>query len=91
MADLATPAAADMSTSTPTPTTNKTKAPVAKPEKPDDEQYKKDVAQAEKEHGASQDTLVCDPPKNLHPCAVYQCCLYKAEKYLSQTLLTTTS
>ena len=69
MADLATPSAADMSTSTTSPTTSKTKTQVVKPEKPDEEQYKKDLARAEKEHGASQDTLVCDNPKMLHHCA----------------------
>ncbi|KAJ9664865.1 multicopy suppressor of BFA (Brefeldin A) [Coniosporium apollinis] len=57
MADLATPSAADMSTSSTTPAASKTKTPVVKPEKPDEEQYKKDLARAEREHGASQDTL----------------------------------
>lgn len=66
MADLATPSAADMSTSSTTPTASKTKTSVVKPEKPDEEQYKKDLARAEREHGASQDTLVCDNPRMLH-------------------------
>jgi hypothetical protein len=50
MADVATPPAAEAS---------QDKTQVVKPEKPDDDKYKEDLAKAEKEHTAAQDKLVC--------------------------------
>ena len=64
MAELATPAAATMSTidagaSKPaSKPASKSKAPVAKPERPDEEQYKKSLAAAEKELQTAKDHLV---------------------------------
>jgi hypothetical protein len=46
MADVATPPAAEG------------KQQVVKPEKPDEDKYKEDLAKAEKEHTAAQDKLV---------------------------------
>lgn len=46
MADVATPPAAEG------------KQQIVKPEKPDDDKYKEDLAKAEKEHTAAQDKLV---------------------------------
>lgn len=63
MADLATPSAATMSTidaGTATPP-NKEKNTVAKPERPDEEQYKTDLAKADKELNASNERMVRSP------------------------------
>jgi len=49
MADVAPPQAAEATES---------KQQVVKPEKPDDDKYKEDLAKAEKEHAAAQDKLV---------------------------------
>jgi hypothetical protein len=49
MADVATPPAADAATG---------KQQIVKPEKPDEDKYKEDLAKAEKEHTAAQDKLV---------------------------------
>jgi hypothetical protein len=49
MADVATPPAADAPQG---------KQQIVKPEKPDDDKYKEDLAKAEKEHTAAQDKLV---------------------------------
>lgn len=57
MADVGTPSAIDMSTSNTTPAVEKHHK--AKPEKPDEEKYKTDLAKAEKEHAAAQERLVC--------------------------------
>lgn len=60
MADLATPAAAEMSTvgaGAQAPKEEKA-APPAKPERPDDEQYKTDLGKAEKELRSSEDRMV---------------------------------
>lgn len=57
MADVATPAAIDMALGT-TNADNTEKTHRAKPEKPDEEKYKTDLAKAEKEHAASQERLV---------------------------------
>ena len=67
MADVATPlattkATTDTAASTAsTASANKTKQQFVKPEKPDEEQYKVELAKAEKEHAASQERLVRDP------------------------------
>lgn len=57
MADMATPSAATMSTidagAEPVQ-----KGQKSKPEKPDEEQYKKDLAKAEKDNAVAQDELV---------------------------------
>ncbi|SLM37374.1 nuclear segregation protein [Lasallia pustulata] len=55
MADVGTPSAIDMSTSNTTPAVEKHHK--AKPEKPDEEKYKTDLAKAEKEHAAAQERL----------------------------------
>lgn len=49
MADVATPPAADATPS---------KQQIVKPEKPEEDKYKEDLAKAEKEHTAAQDKLV---------------------------------
>lgn len=49
MADIETPPAADAAQG---------KQQVVKPEKPDEDQYKEDLAKVEKEHTAAQDKLV---------------------------------
>lgn len=73
MADMATPSAATMSTidagAEPTQ-----KAQKPKPEKPDEEQYKKDLAKAEKDNASAQEEVVSrliygltiDPPEHLY-------------------------
>jgi len=58
MADVATPASIDMALGT-TNDSNAEKTHKSKPEKPDEEKYKADLAKAEKEHAASQERLVC--------------------------------
>ena len=57
MADVATPAAIDMALGT-TNADNAETTHKSKPEKPDEEKYKVDLAKAEKEHAASQEKLV---------------------------------
>ena len=52
MADVATPAAPQTAAST-------EKQQVVRPEKPDEDKYKEDLAKAEKEHAAAQEKLVC--------------------------------
>jgi hypothetical protein len=49
MADVATPPAADAAQG---------KQQIVKPEKPDEDKYKEDLAKAEKEHTAAQEKLV---------------------------------
>jgi len=49
MADVATPPAAEASQG---------KQQIVKPEKPDEDKYKEDLAKAEKEHAAAQEKLV---------------------------------
>ena len=67
MADVATPSAATMAATDTTASTastasaSKTKQQFVKPEKPDEEQYKAELAKAEKEHAASQERLVRTP------------------------------
>ncbi len=62
MAELATPSAATMSTSnaaeapSTAPAADKTQK--VKPERPDEEEFKADLAKAEKEHAAVQERLV---------------------------------
>lgn len=59
MADLATPSAATMGTIDAGASTPVNKQAVkAKPEKPDEEQYQKDLKKAEEEHKAAQDRYV---------------------------------
>lgn len=56
MAELATPSAAQVATADATaPQENQQ---IARPEKPDEDQYKEDLAKAEKEHQAAQEKLV---------------------------------
>jgi hypothetical protein len=52
MADVATPAA-------PQAAASQDKQQVVRPEKPDEDKYKEDLAKAEKEHAAAQEKLVC--------------------------------
>ncbi len=58
MADLATPSAATMSTVNAGADRVDDKPSKVKPEKPDEEKYKVDLAKAEKEHAAVQERLV---------------------------------
>lgn len=57
MADLATPSAAQISTSGAAKTAGKS-TPVVKPEKPDEEAYKQELAKAEKELKSSEERMV---------------------------------
>jgi hypothetical protein len=56
MAELATPSAAQVATADATAPQEKQQN--VRPEKPDEEKYKEDLAKAEKEHQAAQDKLV---------------------------------
>jgi hypothetical protein len=56
MAELATPSAAQVATADAAAPQEKQQN--VRPEKPDEEQYKEDLAKAEKEHQAAQDKLV---------------------------------
>ena len=56
MADVGTPSAIDISTASATPEVERQHK--ARPEKPDEEEYKADLANAEKEHTAAQERLV---------------------------------
>lgn len=58
MADLATPSAATMATANAGSESKDKAAPVAKPERPDEEQYKATLAKAEKELRVSEDRMV---------------------------------
>lgn len=58
MAELATPSAAQVATADATAPQEKQQN--ARPEKPDEDKYKEDLAKAEKEHQAAQEKLVCD-------------------------------
>lgn len=63
MAELATPSAAQIGTSGAAKTAPTTKdksnaAPVTKPERPDEEAYKSELAKAEKELKASEERMV---------------------------------
>ena len=57
MADVATPSAATMSTMDPG-AEHSTKGQKPRPEKPDEQQYKENLAKAEKEHAAAQEKVV---------------------------------
>ena len=57
MADVATPSAIDMSMGT-TNADSADKPQKSRPEKPDEEKYKADLAKAEKEHAVAQEKLV---------------------------------
>ncbi len=57
MADMATPSAATMSTLDAGPEPSQ-KSSKAKPEKPDDQKYKEDLGNAQKEHAAAQERVV---------------------------------
>lgn len=61
MADISTPSAAAMSTID-AGVTQPEKQHKTRPEKPDEAQYKEDLAKAEKEHAAAQAKLVCHVP-----------------------------
>ena len=56
MADVATPSAIDMAVGGNTSEAPKQKA---RPEKPDEEQYKADLAEAEKNHAKTMEKFVC--------------------------------
>lgn len=58
MAELATPSAAQIGTSGAAKTAPKGN-PVVKPEKPDEEAYKAELAKAEKELKSSEERMVC--------------------------------
>ncbi len=64
MADLSTPSAADMATArqpTPTIASKDQPAPPSRPERPDEEQYKEELAKAEKELKSVEERMVCIP------------------------------
>ena len=65
MADLATPSAAAMATAgtatSSTPAKEKS-APATRPERPDEEEYKTELAKAEKDLRASEERMVCIAP-----------------------------
>jgi hypothetical protein len=56
MAELATPSAAQVATAD--AAASQEKQQNVRPEKPDEDKYKEDLAKAEKEHQAAQDKLV---------------------------------
>jgi hypothetical protein len=58
MADLATPSAAQISTSGAAKTAPKQTSAVVKPEKPDEEAYKAELAKAEKDLKAAEERMV---------------------------------
>ena len=58
MADLATPSAAQIGTSGAAKTAPKQASAVVKPEKPDEEAYKAELAKAEKELKAAEERMV---------------------------------
>lgn len=69
MADVATPTAAQ--TATANGAAPQGKQQVVKPEKPDEDKYKEDLAKAEKEHTAAQEKLVssrCNCWSHAHSC-----------------------
>ena len=60
MADLATPSAAQIGTPGAAKTAGNAKGtPVVKPEKPDEETYKSELAKAEKDLKAAEERMVC--------------------------------
>jgi hypothetical protein len=59
MAELATPSAAQISTSGAAKTAPKQTSSVVKPEKPDEENYKSELAKAEKDLKAAEERMVC--------------------------------
>ena len=63
MADVATPSAIDMSMGT-TNADSADKPQKSRPDKPDEEKYKSELAKAEKEHAAAQEKLVCLLPSS---------------------------
>jgi hypothetical protein len=64
MADVATPSAAKVATSS-------EKQQVVKPEQPDEAKYKEDLAKAEKEHTAAQEKFVSALQTPLHTNSKY--------------------
>lgn len=63
MAEVATPPAAQTATTDASATQGK--QPIVKPDKPDEDKYKEDLAKAEKEHAAAQEKLVSRPPDDM--------------------------
>jgi hypothetical protein len=61
MADVATPPAAQ-ATSTNGAAAPKEKQQIVKPDKPDEDKYKEELAKLEKEHAAAQEKLVSTCP-----------------------------
>jgi hypothetical protein len=61
MAELATPSAAQIGTSGAAKTAPKdnSKTPVVKPEKPDEDNYKSELAKADKDLKAAEERMVC--------------------------------
>lgn len=60
MADLSTPSAAEIGTAGAANTVTKDKStPAVKPERPDEEVYKTELAKAEKELKTAEEKLVC--------------------------------
>lgn len=68
MADVATPSTAPVAATDAAAPQGKQQ--IVKPEKPDEEKYKADLAKAEKEHAAAQEKLVCSiTPMKSQQCA----------------------
>lgn len=74
MAELATPSAAQVATAD--AAASQEKQQNVRPEKPDEDKYKEDLAKAEKEHQAAQDKLVCS--HNFDVRLVARTCLSRA-------------
>ena len=70
MADIATPSAATMSMID-AGAESPHKGHRTKPEKPDEQSYKENLAKAEKEHALAQEKLVCDFT-SLYPLSLYR-------------------
>ena len=67
MADLATPSAATIATAGSPSTLNAGKdknVPTSKPERPDEDSYKTELAKAEKELKSAEDRMVSSPEKS---------------------------
>lgn len=64
-AELSTPSAANIATArqpTPSNASKEKNVPTSRPDRPDEEQYKAELAKAEKELKAAEDRMVCTRP-----------------------------
>lgn len=68
-AELSTPSAANIATArqpTPSNASKDKSVPAGRPDRPDEEQYKAELAKAEKELKAAEDRMVCIQPGPMH-------------------------